>query len=124
MDDADLAARVLDALQRARTAHTEGRFLDIFSDELLERDIHAANSDYRKHFMLALEFLSGWADCAEHGFQYYPGFSADDWPRLAQQIEGDIQARRPICDHKILDAFEAKPPGPGLLARFRAFLKV
>ena len=124
MDDADLAVRVLDALQRARTAHAERRFLDIFSDELLERDIHAAKSDYAKHFMLALEFLGGWADSAEHDFLYYPGFSADDWPRLAQKIEDDIQTRHPITDRKILDAFEAKPRGPGLLRRLRGFLKL
>jgi hypothetical protein len=122
MQEPGLASRVLDALQKAGLAHEAGRVLEVFADDDLEAAISADSSDYQRQFAIVREFLLGWADCAGHDFQYYPGFAKDDWPRLASQIAEDILASRPIGDPTVLAAFAPRPPSLSLWARVRKLL--
>jgi hypothetical protein len=109
------------ALRQAVKAHETGEFAEIGRayERLSSRlaDFPDADSDLR----VAIDFLDGWYDSSNHGWQYHDPFGEQDWLRLGLSLASDLEKDAPIDDTvRQLFAFD---PRQGLWSRLRAVLK-
>lgn len=96
-----------------------GRDYDEY-DQMLPRE--GIESD--DPLMVALDFWASWTDTAIHNWKYYPGFTKDDWPRLARLLLEDLKAHRRVSDAVLLSNFGPKPipPRVGMFAWLRRLI--
>jgi hypothetical protein len=70
---------------------------------------------------LALDFLDGWYDSSNHGWQYYGALGAHDWPRLNLGLARALESGEPI-DEGLRRQFTLEPR-LGVWARIRALFR-
>lgn len=112
MQDRASPALVIDGLKAALEAHAQGRVFDI--GDGWDAAAGAGHDDDR--VSLALSLWESWADSAAHGWQFYDGMTADDWPRFASHVLDALERGLPVTDPIVLARFGPQEPSqPSLL---------
>ena len=112
-----LRREVVTALRQAATAHECGAFEEIGEafDRLALRSQQL--SDLDPDLRVAIEFLDGWYDSSNHGWQFYEPLGQYDWPRLSLSLAASLEADEPI-DEAVKQRFTFAPRR-GLWSRIR-----
>ena len=74
-------------------------------------------SDLDPDLRVAIEFLDGWYDSSNHGWQFYEPLGQYDWPRLSLSLAASLEADEPI-DEAVKQRFTFAPRR-GLWSRIR-----
>jgi hypothetical protein len=95
-----------EALIADATAHEAGRFDNLASqyDEVLCELLPIQNLGERR-FAIAFNFWNGWCDASNHDWQYYPGITRDDWPRLARHIAERLRTGKAATVQIVIEKF-------------------
>ena len=111
-------ATVIRGLRAALAAHNEGRLFEIRAGWDEAASVEQGDPD--PDLSIALRLWEEWADSAQHGWLYYEGMTADDWPRCAVSVLQSLEQHRMITDPELVERFAPRPPQPSSLRRLIA----
>src|SRR5688572_21397743 len=121
MTSDSLRREVVTALRQVATDHQCGAFNAIGEafDRLAQqrRPIREVDPDLHA----GIEFLDGWYDSSNHGWQFYEPLGEHDWPRLSRKLAASLEAGEPI-DKGVRQRFTFAPRR-GMLSEIRAALR-
>jgi hypothetical protein len=104
-----VAENVATALDRAAQSHNVGEFQKLATIlESVEAFSESGDSRAAENVAIALNFLDGWVDAANHEWLHYDGIEKNDWPDLAALIATGLRSNRPIMAPIILRHFKVK----------------
>lgn len=107
----EIRDQLVEQLLNDALAHEVGRIGDIgIGFDEIETALVGKQTEEFNRLRVALEFWELWIDARNHDWRLHKPLVGEDWPLLAREIAGDLEADRDIRNSRFLAMMEPQPP--------------